>query len=340
MSEIQSAKALIRTFVGDLDAAASGEATRAAFREHSADGLAYRGVHPYNILTGSDSVADHVWSPLKAAMSLLQRRKDIFLAGHNNLPGRSGLWVVEMGNLLGDFTQDWLGIPATGKATYVPYVSFYRIEDDRIAEMVEFLDLLAAMTQAGLNPWLQDHTGGFMMSPGPRTHDGLLDGPQDAAATEKTFALTHEMLADLAKSYTSPADHIRRYWHEDMNWFGPTGIGASLGFAGYRRGHTEPFEHKLDTVDILHEEVTAAEGNFSAVMWWPCLRMRNTGDYMGVPANDALAEMRVVDVYRREGDKLAENWIFIDMLHFLKDQGVDVLANLQKVTRTRESPGT
>ena len=265
-------------------------------------------------------------------MPLLQRRRDIFLGGHNNLPGHSGLWVVEMGNLLGDFTQEWLGIPATGRATYLPYVSFYRIENDRIVEIVEFLDILAAVTQAGLNPWLQDHSGGFMMSPGPRTHDGLLDGPQDAAATEKTFALTHEMLADLAKSYTSPADHIRRYWHEDMNWFGPTGIGASLGFAGYRRGHTDPFEHKLDTVDILNEEVTAAEGNFSAVMWWPCLRMRNTGDYMGIPANDALAEMRVVDVYRREGDKLAENWIFIDMLHFLKDQGVDVLANLQNVT--------
>jgi hypothetical protein len=38
--------------------------------------------------------------------------------------------------------------------------------------------------------------------------------------------------------------------------------------------------------------------------------------------------MRVVDMYRREGDKLAENWVFIDMLHFLKMQGVDVLAEL------------
>ena len=330
MSEIRGAKSLTRAFVANLDAAAPGEETRAALREFSADGLAYRGVHPFNMLTGSDSVADRVWSPLKAAMPLLQRRKDIHLCGHNSLPGRSGLWVVEMGNLLGDFTQDWLGIPPTGKATYVPYVSFYRIEDDGIVEMVEFLDLLAAITQAGLNPWLQDHTGGFMMSPGPRTHDGLLDGPQDAAATGRTFALTHEMLADLAKSYTSPAGHMKRYWHEDMNWFGPTGIGASLGLSGYRRGHTEPFEHKLDIVDILPEEVTAAEGNFSAVMWWPCLRMRNTGDYMGVPASDAVAEMRVVDVYRREGDKLAENWIFIDMLHFLKDQGVDVLADLWK----------
>jgi len=35
--------------------------------------------------------------------------------------------------------------------------------------------------------------------------------------------------------------------------------------------------------------------------------------------------MRVVDMYRREGEKLAENWIFIDLLYFLKQQGLDVL---------------
>ena len=53
-----------------------------------------------------------------------------------------------------------------------------------------------------------------------------------------------------------------------------------------------------------------------------------SGDTWGAPANDTVAEMRVVDVYRREADKLAENWIFIDMLHFLLQQGVDLLAEI------------
>jgi len=34
----------------------------------------------------------------------------------------------------------------------------------------------------------------------------------------------------------------------------------------------------------------------------------------------------VIDIYRREGDKLAENWIFIDLLYFWNQQGVDILA--------------
>ena len=41
--------------------------------------------------------------------------------------------------------------------------------------------------------------------------------------------------------------------------------------------------------------------------------------------SDIESEMRVVDLYRRDGDKLAENWIFIDHLHFLKKLGVDLL---------------
>jgi hypothetical protein len=39
--------------------------------------------------------------------------------------------------------------------------------------------------------------------------------------------------------------------------------------------------------------------------------------------------MRVVDVYWRDGDKLAKIWIFIDMLHYLKMLGHDVLMRLR-----------
>lgn len=328
MSNIQNAKALVRTFHAALDGAAPGQATRQALTTGLSSDHAYRGVRPFYELSGPQAIADDIWTPLKTAMPVLQRRPDMFLGGSNALPGKTGTWVVMMGHFLGDFTGDWLGIPATGKATFLPFVSLYRVEADKIVETVEFLDLFAVMTQAGCNPYADAQSGGHLMSPGPATHDGLLLDAQDQDATTASFNLTHAMLTDLAKSYTSPADHMQRFWHPDMNWFGPTGIGASLGFQGYRRGHTGPFEDKLDTVDICDEELAVAEGKFSAVMWWPCLRMRNHGGYMGVPANDAVAEMRVVDLYRRDGDKLAENWIFIDMLHFLSGQGVDLLADI------------
>ena len=41
--------------------------------------------------------------------------------------------------------------------------------------------------------------------------------------------------------------------------------------------------------------------------------------------------MRVVDVYRRDGDKLAENWVLIDLPHWLSMQGLDVLARMRQL---------
>jgi hypothetical protein len=203
-----------------------------------------------------------------------------------------------------------------------------RISGGAIVETVEFLDILAVLTQAGLNPHAKHQTGGIMMSPGPKTHDGLLQDAQPQELTQGTYDLTHAMLTDLALSYTSPGDHLERFWNADMNWFGPTGIGASLSIPGYQRGHTLPFEAKQDVVKIHDWELALAEGNFAAFMWWPCLTLRNTGNYLGAPANEVAAEMRVLDLYRRDGDKLAENWIFIDILHFLAEQGVDLLADI------------
>ena len=50
---------------------------------------------------------------------------------------------------------------------------------------------------------------------------------------------------------------------------------------------------------------------------------------MGMPGNSERLEFRVIDIYRREGDKLIENWIFIDFLHVMHQQGLDVLGRMQ-----------
>ncbi|WP_299986231.1 nuclear transport factor 2 family protein [uncultured Ruegeria sp.] len=325
--DLQSAKSLVQAYSTARDKGAPGAETAAACAEYLSPEHTYRGMRPFYEVEGPETLADTVWTPLKNAMSAIQRRPDIFFASNADLDPGTGTWVVEMGNFLCDFTKDWLGIPAIGKTVYLPFATMSRVRDGAVVETVEFLDILAVLTQTGWNPFAQHQTGSMMMSPGPMTHDGLLNDPQSSDLTEKTYDLTHAMLTDLALSYTSPGDHLVRFWSADMTWFGPTGIGASLSIPGYQRGHTLPFEAKQDVVKIHDWELALAEGNFAAFMWWPCLTLRNTGDYLGAPANDVAAEMRVVDIYRRDGDKLAENWIFIDILHFLAEQGVDLLAN-------------
>jgi len=41
--------------------------------------------------------------------------------------------------------------------------------------------------------------------------------------------------------------------------------------------------------------------------------------------------MRVVDIYRRQGEKLSESWVLIDLPWWLKQQGVDVLERTKKI---------
>jgi hypothetical protein len=52
---------------------------------------------------------------------------------------------------------------------------------------------------------------------------------------------------------------------------------------------------------------------------------------MGLPGGNVSADMRVVDVYRREGDKLKENWVLIDIPYWLLQQGVDIIERTRAI---------
>ena len=235
---------------------------------------------------------------------------------------------------MGLWQADLLTIPASRKTAFLRYAEFHRVEDDRIVETASYVDLVHLMQQAGLQV-LPAQTGAAILTPGPRTHDGLLDAPQDAEAGRITVDLISAMVDDLRSlEVASPADHLSRFWVPDMCWFGPGGIGTSAFFDGYRRGHTGPFEAGLAYVSHNEHVARIGEGMFGGFFGYPSLTVRPTGGFMGLPASDRPAEMRIVDMYRREGDRLAENWIFIDMVHFLGMQGLDLLDRLKDYPRT------
>lgn len=324
MSDLQAAKAHVLDFYDALDASPAGQSADILAR-YCADGFTWRGMHPFNEQSGASDVARVFWDPLKASLTPIQRRPDMFVAGTNWIDDHASIWVVQMGHLLGNFDADWLGIRATRKMAFLRYVEFHRIENGLIAETASYCDVLSVILQAGYRP-LPQATGAEVLAPGPRTQDGVLLGQSDPAEGAKTLTLINAMVADLVGGgVQSPGDHLARFWHENMCWFGPAGIGASGWFDGYRRGHSGPFEDGLEFVRHNGHQCRLGDGNFGGFFGYPSLTMRATGGFLGLAASNCEADMRIVDMYRRDGDKLAENWIFIDMLHFLKMQGVDLL---------------
>jgi len=329
---LQAAKRLVIDHYQAVDAAGP-DGTAVAFARHTAPDILWRGTHPFDERTGADAVATTFLAPLKRAMGPLQRRPDIFFAGENRTTA-SGLWVVQMGHLMGLWDGDFIGLPPSRRIAFLRYVDFHRIESGRIAETACFTDLVSLMHQTGLRPF-PPQTGASVLTPGPRTHDGLLHDPQDPAEGRKTMELIAGMIDELvALGARSPIDHLERWWVPDMCWFGPGGIGASAFFRGYHRGHTEPFEAGLEFIRHNGHVTRLAEGCFGGFFGWPSMTMRATGGFMGMPASDRPGDMRIVDLYRRDGDRLAENWIFIDLPHFFSMQGLDVLGRLREVPRT------
>ncbi len=333
---IQAAKRLVRDHYAAIEAA-SPQTIGATLAQRTSSDWHWRGMHPFYEQHGAANVADVFWKPFLTAMTSVQRREDIFFANENSLDGADGIWVVSMGHLMGLFDHAFLGIKPTRKITMLRYVEFNRVLGGKIVETALFCDLIHLMHQAGLQP-LPPQTGQHLIQPGPRTHDGLqYEGAADGA---ETLDLINRMIGDISANSNSaenaaprdatPQDELKRCWSDQMIWWGPDGIGATYTIDRYIEQHQRPFRTQLEDREFHGHIAKLAEGNYGGFFGWSNLSVTPTGGYMGLPKGPR-AEMRVVDIYRREGDKLVENWIFIDILYFLKQQGLDVLDRIKTI---------
>ena len=346
-ADLQRAKQVVLEYCEALDAAGA-EDVRDALERHTAPGYRWRGVHPFHSQLEASAVAEVFWTPTKRAFSSLQRRPDVFLAGDSGpttgageglQTEADGIWVCQMGHFLGLFDQPWLDIPATGKMCFLRYAEFNRVAGDEIAEAALFVDVIGVMAHAGHYP-LPPQTGASHVYPGPRTHDGLLLNGQDPAEGLVTMNLVNRMIDDLTRANEIgnetgddrvPRELLAQSWHEDMIWSGPEGIGATYTIDRYQQQHQYPFRFNLANKQFNGHVARFAEGNYACFFGWPNLTNTASGGFLGLPATDTRADMRVVDVYRRDGDKLAENWVFIDLLHWLNMQGLDALARMRQL---------
>lgn len=327
----QSEKALVRAHYDAL-AKATPETVADILAARTSEDWHWRGMHPFYEQYGASDVAKSFWSPFLTAMTRVQRRQDIFIAGRNEIDDFQSVWVISMGHLMGLFDAPFLGIKPNRRIAMLRYAEFNKVVDGRIVETALFCDLIHLMNQAGQYP-LPPQTGMHLVQPGPATHDGLLFDDADPAEGEKTLRNINAMIGDINahQKYASPQEELAQCWHDDMLWWGPDGIGATYTIDRYVEQHQRPFRTQIEDRVYNGHICRLAEGNFGGFFGWANLSVTNAGGYLGMPEGGR-SEMRVVDMYRRDGDKLAENWIFIDILHFLHLQGLDVLGRMKTLS--------
>jgi len=73
------------------------------------------------------------------------------------------------------------------------------------------------------------------------------------------------------------------------------------------------------------------DGKFSLTAGWNSIQaIYGTEDWLGYKSENQKVTMRVMDFYHHDEGKIRENWVPIDIIHILKQIGVDVLESIKK----------
>jgi predicted ester cyclase len=337
MTQLHLAKQLVWQYLQKLPGNTAVEATAKDARpwvdQYFAPDARCHVFHPINELYGAAAIASGFWQPLLDAFPNLERRCDLFFAGEfdGRFCGGAGTWVTAHGYLMGTMVGNWLGIPATGDTVWVRIGEFYRVENGNIVDARILLDLVDVMRQAGIEV-LPRSTGARLIVPGPQMHDGLLLIESDPLQAKLSMESLDRMIGGL-KSFNQKdlkSMGMHAFWHPEMMWYGPCGIGTSRQVEGFQKHHQKPFLHAFpDRVGGNHIS-RISEGHFIASTGWPSVHATHRGDYLGVLATNKAITMRVADWWRREGDTLRENWVMIDLPDLLLQMGVDLFERIPK----------
>jgi len=286
-------------------------------------------VHPFNEMIGATNFTEKFIRPLSNSFEKLCRSEYIAIGGHFE----QSEWLACTGYYYGNFVDKWIGIKPTGALAHLRFAEFHRMKNGKAIESYVFLDIPALMMASGVWP-LSDtvakHAGYTGYLPGPASNDGLRWKTGVAEESAITLQLTERMLLNLA----TVDEAWRADWHENMTWYGPAVFGAFHGkdeFANFQTPFENTFSEWISGImpgSVTKHFLRMADGNYSCLGGWPSLNMIQVKPFLGQQPKNRRVYMRVCDFWRRDGNLLAENWVFVDVLHFLLQLDYDVLKEI------------
>ena len=290
--------------------------------------------HPINELRGVASGLRDLWLPVRQALPDMERHNYLVAGGRY----RDGNWIGCMGQYLGSFESDFLGIPATRGVVSLRFCEGHELRDGKIATSHIYLDVLDLMRQAGYFP-IAESLGSEMQWPPPRTLDGIILSPQDEGRSQRTIDSVLRMHAALGYYSSQPPtrevlDEMEqvKHWHPNFMWYGPGGIGTTRGLRGFEDYHQIPFLVAFPDRGGSEQGhfIRIGDGYYAVTGGWGYLRATHTGgELFGVPPTGKRIKMRVMDFYRCDDDTIVENWIPIDVPHILMQMGVDIFGRMR-----------
>ena len=322
-TKFQSEKKLVLEYIDAIEKCSVDE-VEDVLKKYVSEDYVWEGVFPFMEQIGASATAEVFWKPLKSSLKHMQIRKDIFFAGVCRMDDK--VWVMNMGQIMGNFDKDYMNIPRSCKMQHLRYGEWICVENGKITKSSMHVDLLGFMDEVGIRP-LPLQTGKFFVYPGPKEHNGLLfeDAPYEKAKeTERIVDIMMGELNDPAvNSKGTPEDELRVSWTEDMIWYGPCGVGASYTIERYQKQHQIPFRTNL-TDRVCHDySIYFAEGDFACYVM--SMDATSTGGWLGMTGgHKSIFLSGDTDVYYCKDGKISENWCFIDIPYWLNEQGLNI----------------
>jgi len=282
----------------------------------------WHGFRPLRRLKGTSQIGEQFWLPLLDAVPDLVRRPYLFIGGRF----KEDDWVAGTGDFVGTFAKDWLGIPASGSSIRFRFGEFCKVDQRKIVEIRCIVDLPELMRQSSVD-LLPPSYGRDIWIPGPLAGDGLLLEEQDPRESEKTLNLVEEMLYSYDEE-THGSQVLEHFWHPDMVWHGPAGIGSAYGLDEFKRNAQGPIVNAFPDRGWKGHRARITEGAFAAATGWPSLVGTHQDDFLGWPATGDTIHWNVMDFWKRDEDLLLENWNLIDLVDAAWESGVDLLGML------------
>ena len=310
----------------------------AALEKGAAAEAVFRLAFPFGDMHGPRTFHDQALAKLKAAWPDLERRDWIVIAGEDQ---HGAEWVGCAGHFIGTFTAPFLDIPPTGHLAHMRFHEFYRIEEGRIVEMQALWDIPEVMMQAGAWPMVPSLGREFCI-PGPASGDGLFREARDPERSRASRQLIIEMLEYMKRHPSDGGPEVMempRFWHQQMNWYGPAGIGTGRGIEGFRNWHQIPFLKGMPDRGGKVDQITYhffGDNDYAAVTGWPDMIQTISHDgWLGIPPLGREITMRSLDFWRVEDGLIRENWVMVDLLDMYDQIGVDVFARMRELTKAR-----
>lgn len=295
--------------------------------------IVWNGPHPINELKGHGAVIESFWKPFINAFPDFERHNDIFLGG-----GYKGdEWVSSMGHYVATFTNNWLGIPASGQLITIRFGEFCRVHNGKIREMYVLFDLLDVMRQVKLWP-ITKGLGVEAWWPKPHTSNGIIAKSYDPIESRKTIKLIANWTDEL-KHFDSTVlnvDMLRHneYFHPKCLFYGSSGIGANRGIEGLKTNYHQPLMQAFSEKKFGYHEAHMAEGPYMSASGWGSIKGVHVGKFLDIEPTQAKVQLRVMEFWRRSGNFIKETWTMIDMVDLMLQMGVDEFAKMHDVKET------